>query len=224
MSGLEVDLKEAYAREYAAAQAVRDVAEPSSSSVEVEQPLPAPGRQTTLAERQFMKLVREEQAHLERHQKQRLLARSPSLIKDGQGNTVTARDHGKWSYHAEPLPSGGTHITVPLSTLLITPWYKLAHRTEYIFSPVFRLGASYLHTFSADPITGKSTQERGLEKMVEQVKSGKVLEFGERAWGRCTEVWGGWLGLGGEEGRGKEDGGSGSGGGAGRGQGGRKEE
>ena len=199
MSDLEYDLKEAYAKELATATAAQSV-EPV---VELATP---PVRPTTLAERQFMKLVKEEQEHLERHQKNRQLARS---FRD--------RDPSKFNYHSEPLPSGGSHTTLPLSSLLITPFYALRDRTSFIFSPAFRLGKMYADTFRPDELTGKSTQVRGLEKIYDQVTSGKVLEFGGKFLDKCGEVWGGWLGLG--QGRtGKEDGGPGRGGGGERGR------
>jgi len=174
MCDLEYDLRESYAREAAAAE-----------SKEVAATIPEPpARPTTLAERQFIKLVKDEEEHLARHQKQREQARS-------------FRDHNpaKFNYHSEPLPSGGSWITFPLSSFLVTPFYAIRDRAHFIFSPSWRLGKMYVDTFKADDFTGKSTQVRGLEKMYDQIVSGKVLEFGGKALEKCGEVWGGWLGL-----------------------------
>ncbi|KAH8080200.1 hypothetical protein HD553DRAFT_362279 [Filobasidium floriforme] len=233
MSDLEYDLREGYAREYAAEVAAAQQAQLDQSTNTNSNPnadldhyyetAPAPVRPTTLAERQFMRLVKEEQAHLERHQRQRQQARSPS---------ERDRDVTKFDYHSEPLPSGGTHITLPLSTVVIAPWYALARRTEFIFSPVYRLGKMYTDSFRSTEtghftldrlLTSDTAQGRGLSKMYDQVVSGKVWTFGGKVAEKCGDVWGGWLGLGqGEgEGRGKEDGGTGSsssGGGAGGGR------
>ena len=182
MCDLECDLRESYARE-AATEAAQAAVAAAADGIPAAIPEP-PARPTTLAERQFMKLVKDEEEHLARHQKQREQARS-------------FRDHNpaKFNYHSEPLPSGGSWITFPLSSFLVTPFCAIRDRAHFIFSPSWRLGKMYVETFKADDLTGKSTQVRGLEKMYDQNVSGKVLEFGGKALEKCGEVWGGWLGL-----------------------------
>jgi hypothetical protein len=159
--------------------------ERSGPGREEEQREEAQPRTTSLAERRFINLIRSEEMRLQRYQAQREEARS-----------FTRSDPRVFNYHYESLPSGGSHLLIPLSSLFVTPFHALHHRASMIFSPVSRLAQAYAASFrDQGDGTGKSMQVKGVERIVDQVTSGRVVEFGGKFLNRVGSVWGGWLGL-----------------------------
>lgn len=147
-----------------------------------------PPSPTTLAERTFMRLVKSEQDAMDRHQRRRQELRRPPYPHE----PLMDSDRIRFQTHTEPLPSGGFNTTLPLTSLLFTPYHFIHHRLAVILGPPTRLVNMYIQSF-IPPEDGKSVQRRSLERMIEQHTSGKVLQFTYDMRGKVGELWGGWL-------------------------------